>query len=220
MRSSLSAIDSALDRLHFLARAIRKASSGIQEQEPLNSRNDDDKIFRDIATSYVKWKCPHARPSLRDHMGDTIAERRRILLQKYLHALRLKKRRSPKPSHVRVPEQRLMPFDKKHAAKLPIREAANLQIQGGMSHGLSSAAASRATEASKMDGRAALQRIYQKPALSIRSSGSSQHRISSAAEYPDPPRIGDGEKSVQCPYCLEPLSVANIRRGAKNEYWR
>jgi hypothetical protein len=208
----LSAIGSALDRLHFLGSAIRQASARRHEQDLLNFVSDEDKFFHGMAVSYVKWKCPKARPSLREHMGDTIAGRRRALLLKHRHAKKLKTIRAPKQSPALNPEHTLPPSVEKATAKLT--------ALGGIGRVLPSAAGSRATEASKIDGRAAFQYIHQRPALSIFSSGSSQQGDSWAAEYPDPPRIKPGEKHVQCPYCLQPLPAAEMRMATKNEYWR
>ncbi len=209
----LSAIDSALDRLHFLASAIRKASTKRQEPDLFNFASDEDRLFHSVAVSYVKWKYPNARPSLREHMADFIAARRRVLLQKHRHAKKLKRRRAPMPSPDPRPEQPLAPLVEKLAAKTPALR--------GVSRIPESAAGSRATQASKMDARVALQHISQRPTLSIRSSGSSQQGGGSMpAEYPDPPRIKHGEKHVQCPYCLEPLPAAELRKPTKDKYWR
>ncbi|KAK3940300.1 hypothetical protein QBC46DRAFT_354287 [Diplogelasinospora grovesii] len=208
----LSAIDLALDKLYSLARAIINASANGQSQDLFNVVSDEDKSFHGMAISYVKRKCPNARPSLWEHMGDTISARRRALLHKHRHAEELKTRWAPKPPPAPKPEQRLTPSVEKDTEKLP--------VLGGMLRVLPSAADSRATQASKMDRGAALQYIHQKPALSIRSSASSQQGVSMSAEYPDPPRIKPGEKHVQCPYCLEPLPAAEVYKGTKNEYWR
>ncbi|KAH6714760.1 hypothetical protein BKA61DRAFT_362892 [Leptodontidium sp. MPI-SDFR-AT-0119] len=208
----LSAIDSALDRLHFLASAIRQASARRYEQDLLTFAAGGDEFFHAIAISYVKLKCPNARPSLREHMGDSIASRRRAILLKQRHAKKLKTRRAPKPSPALNPEHPLPPSVEKAAAKLP--------ALGGISPGLLSAAGSRATQASKMDRKAALQHINQRPPLSSRSSGSSQQGDSLAAEYPEAPRIEAGEKHVQCPYCLQPLPATEMRKAPKDKYWR
>ncbi|KFY82289.1 hypothetical protein V498_08627, partial [Pseudogymnoascus sp. VKM F-4517 (FW-2822)] len=76
----LSAIDSALDRLNFLANAIRQDSATRYEQTMLNFVTDEDEVFHAIVISYVKLKCPNAKPSLREHMGDSISSRRRAIL--------------------------------------------------------------------------------------------------------------------------------------------
>ncbi|KAH7218857.1 hypothetical protein DER44DRAFT_739024 [Fusarium oxysporum] len=207
----LSAIDSAIDRLHFLASAIRKASARRKEQDIFNFVSDEDKFFRSMAISYVKWKCPNARPSLREHMGDSIAERRQALLQRHRHAKKLKTRRVPKPPSALKYNQSFASSVEKSAAEPAV---------GDISCISASAVGSKATQASEMDRKVAMQHIYHKPALSIRSSGSSQQGDSISAEYPDPPRIKPGEKHVQCPYCLEPLPAAKMRDDTKNKYWR
>ncbi|KFY32262.1 hypothetical protein V493_00366 [Pseudogymnoascus sp. VKM F-4281 (FW-2241)] len=208
----LSAIDSALDRLNFLANAIRQASARRYEQDMLTFASDEDEFFHAIAISYVKLKCPNARPSLREHIGDSIASRRRVILLKQRHAKKLKTRRAPKPSPGLNPEHPLPPSVEKPTANLP--------ASGGAWPGLPSTGASRATQASKMDRQAALRHIHQRPPLSSRSSGSSQQGDSLAAEYPEAPRIEAGEKHVQCPYCLQPLPAAMMRKAPKDKYWR
>ena len=207
----MSAIDSALDRLHFLAKAIRKASAKRHEQDLFIFASDEDKFFRDVAIFYVKRNCPNARLGLREHMGDIIAGRRQALLQKHRHAIKLRTRRTYKPPPAPKPEQRLTTSAKKDTAEMP--------TPGGMPFEQPSIATSKATQASKMDRRAVLKLIQQKPVLSILSSTSSQQGFS-MAKYPDPPQVKPHEAHVPCPYCLEPLPAVEMRKGTKNEYWR
>ena len=210
----LLAIDSALDRLHFLASVIRQASAVRHDHNLLNFVSEEDESFRSMIISYVKYKYPSARSSLREHMADSITRRRRSLLLKHRHANRLKMRRLPKSSLAVNPEHFHSPSTEKATAKLT--------GPGGSPYFLHSVAGSRATQASKMDGRAALQHITQKPASSTRSSGSSQQGDPMSAEFlcPDPPGITSGAKHVQCPYCLQPLPAAEISKGIKNKQHR
>jgi hypothetical protein len=212
----LSAIESALERLHFLAKAIRKAS--IQREPDLATfETDEDKFFHDMATAYVKWKCPNARPSLRGHMGDIIAARRRALLQKQRHARKLTTRRdAPKTATALKPARHQM------ASFNNLDDTTDSPAPGfgGAPPRLPGIADSKATRASKMDGNVALRFIYGKPTLSIRTSASSQQGAHMPAQYPDPPIVEPNERHVQCHYCLEPLPVAEMRKGTKNEYWR
>ncbi|KAL5090449.1 hypothetical protein Trisim1_004349 [Trichoderma cf. simile WF8] len=211
-RRTLSAVDSALDRLNFLARAIRKASVRSQEQDLLNFTNDEDKLFRKFAISYVKRKYPNARSSLREHMGNSIAAHRRVLLLKHQHASKLKLRRAPKPLYHQKVQQPPLATSKIEHLEIPVSKVF-LHSQSSM------AADSRITQASQMDGKRALQIIHQKPTLSIRSSGSFQPEDSTQMQYPDPPRINPGERYAQCPYCMEPLLEVDLLRGSKNKYW-
>jgi hypothetical protein len=215
----LSAIESALERLHFLAKAIRKASTQ-RELDLATFETDEDKFFYDMAIAYVKWKCPNARPSLRGHMGDIIAARRRALLQKQRHARKLTTRRdAPKTSTaLKAARHQMASFNNLDDTTDSLVVGHNRGAIYGLQ--LPRVADSKATRASKMDGNVALGLIYGKPTLSIRTSASSQQGAHMPAQYPDPPIVEPNERHVQCHYCLEPLPVAEMRKGTKNEYWR
>lgn len=208
----LSAIESALDRLHFLASVIRSASIRDQDKDAFTFTSTEERTFHGLAISYVRWKCPHARPSLREHVGGSIAARRQALLQKHRHAKRLKARRTNISAPGHETKAPVVPVVEKRLAKVPVR--------GIHARTTPSATASKATQASRLDERVAMQRIRNKPTLSIRSSGSALPESSISADYPKPPKTEHGEKRVQCPYCLKPLSVTELRKGTKNEYWR
>ncbi|OPB42085.1 hypothetical protein A0O28_0032020 [Trichoderma guizhouense] len=205
----LSAIDSALERLNFLAPAIRKASVRSQDQDLLNFISEEDKLFRKMAILYVKRKYPNARPSLREYMGGSIAAHRRVLLLKHQHANKLKLRQAPNTPHSQKAEQ---PGVKVERHKMLAPEV-NLRDQQ------STTADSKTTQASKMDGKVALQMIHKRPTLSTQNSVSFQPDDSTQTEYPDPPRIIPGEKYVRCPYCLEPLVEAELLKESGNKYW-
>ena len=211
-RRYLSSMDSALSRLHFLANAIRKASAKRPEQDQLSFLSENDKLFRDVAVAYVKRECPDARPSLKEHVSNFIAERRRALLQRNRHAKKLKMRRRLNQTPSSKTEPPKVSSNEKFVKTRPPR-AEVLRMPPSES-------GSKATRASKLDGRLALQQINRKPALSIRSSGSSRQQISESVMYPDPPKIAPGNKHVQCPYCLEPLPVSEMRKPPVNEYWK
>lgn len=87
------AIDAALDRLHFLAVAIRKASAKTLEQTVGTFLTDDDIVFRRDAAILLRRRFPAARTALCQQLCDSIAVRRRILLQSNRHAKRLAIRR-------------------------------------------------------------------------------------------------------------------------------
>ncbi|KAM7190915.1 hypothetical protein V8F33_009226, partial [Rhypophila sp. PSN 637] len=209
-----SATMSTLDRLHFLAKAIRKSSSKQPNAKLFEFTNDDDVYFRNIAVMYVKLTCPRARPSLREHLGDTIARRRRALLVKGRHAEKLKSnRRGPLSARTNTQGQ---------------SEPAGSDTNALISHGYPRSAfqpsitGSKATEASKPDARA-LRRIMKRGALSIQSSGILQRDVLLTIQYPTPPPLPHGDiNHVRCFYCLEPLPALEIRKGISddNKYWR
>ncbi|KAK4206460.1 hypothetical protein QBC37DRAFT_239071, partial [Rhypophila decipiens] len=206
-----SATVSTLDRLHFLAKAIRKSSSKQPDAKPFEFTeftNQDDVYFRNIAVTYVKLNCPRARPSLREHLGDTIARRRRALLVKGRHAGKLKSKRRGRSSARTDTQGQSEPAGVSHGYP---RSAFQPSITG-----------SKATEASKPDARA-LRRIMKRGAFSIQSSGILQRDVLLTIQYPTPPPLPhDDIKHVQCFYCLEPLPAVEIRKGISddNKYWR
>lgn len=208
----LAAIGAAVDRLHFLAKAIRKASVRTSDQRLFEFTDDDDKNFYNTVVSYIRLKFPDSRPSLREHLSDTIVKRRRALLDKERHGRKLQTRRSStKQTH--QPQVPTTGVESEVAAP-PLRLQAPLP----------STIVSKVTQASKMDGIAAMKRITQKHSLSIASSNRSRNDDGTLIGYPDPPRFKKGDRSVPCPYCLEPLQTAklsNIAEGGRieNKFW-
>ncbi|RFU75777.1 tpr domain-containing [Trichoderma arundinaceum] len=194
----LSAIDSALDRLNCLARAIRKASIEGRQQDLLTFTNDEDRLFRQMAVSYIKWKCPKARSSLREHMGASITTQRRFLMQKY--QLKVGRERKHRPWYPQEAVGPLLSSIKISDPRMPAVEA------------------TKATQASGMGEGMALQTIPHELTLSTSTSGFVQKEDSVSVEYPDPPQIELDHD--QCPYCLELLPVAVLLRADKDEYWK
>ncbi|KAI1145749.1 ankyrin [Nemania diffusa] len=88
-----TAIDSALNRLHFLAAAIRKSSAKQLEYNVATFLSEYDILFHKDAVLLVRWRFPSARKGLCQQLGDSIAVRRRMLLQKHHHAKKLTVRR-------------------------------------------------------------------------------------------------------------------------------
>ena len=210
------AIDSALDRLHFLAAAIRKASAKQLEYNVATFLTDDDIVFRRDAASLVRWKFLAARKGLAEQLGDSIAIRRRMLLQKHRHATKLTVRRvvesSPSTKRSQDPERNPRPTTSPLAKD---RFGRHLNVP-----------ASGVTKASRPDPQAPALRhaqLSRRPALtSVISTISTAPEDS--FEYPPPPKIKEGETRIQCPYCLMPLDRGELKstgdESRRNEYWR
>jgi hypothetical protein len=208
---ALRAIDYALDRLHFLGAAIRKASAKRLEYNVTSYLTEEDALFRKYAAAVVKRNIPQARSSLHEHLGDTIAVRRKFMVRKHRHATKLSFRRDPQAR--KSPERG---FDN---AAMP--QVATVSEHAGVMRA-SVAPQSAVTRASKPNRLApALKQIFlpTTPVLpSIISSASSV--LDDSIEYPECPQVKDGEKDVQCPYCLKPLPAVQLKSPKKDDYWR
>ena len=168
-------------------------------------------MFQKYATAVVKRSFPEARPSLHEHLGDTIAVRRKFLLQKLRHATKLTTRRNPEAN--KLPERGV---DNPTKPQIAIVSGHRREMR------LSTAVQSKATQASKPNRETpAFQQIFQpvRPILqSIVSSTSSVYDDS--VEYPEYPKVADSDKHVKCPYCLKGLLAEHLRDPRKKDYWR
>ncbi|KAI0105098.1 hypothetical protein GGR51DRAFT_203181 [Nemania sp. FL0031] len=206
-----TAIDSALNRLHSLAAAIRKASAKQLEYNVATFLSDDDILFHKDAISLVRWRFPAARKALCQQLGDSIADRRRMLLRKYHHAKKLTVRRVPDKSPLAQQDPN---FDVEPGT------AADLSPEKRMVRQLD-VPISGITKASRPDPHAPiLKQIHfpKRPALTtlISTICTSQE---DSFEYPPRPRANPGEARVQCPYCLMPLDNVKLQNRG-DEYWR
>lgn len=216
---SLLSIGAALDRLHFLASAIRKASSkkALGEEVLLNLATEEEVMFKKTAIAYVKWKFPKARTSLREHLGFDIAARRKLMSKKNHHAKKLAARRKYLTSSgsdaawldqsVGAPEasetQETLPIPRERSP-LPERPVAGTEV----------------TRASTLDPNLVAKYIHHnKPTLSIRSTGTSRRDDALTQRYPQLPKITAGERHVPCPYCRKPLRADELRGSKGTEFW-
>ncbi|SPN98625.1 uncharacterized protein DNG_01670 [Cephalotrichum gorgonifer] len=210
---ALRAIDSALDRLNFLAAAIRKASAKQLEYNVTTFLTEEDIVFRRDISALTRWRFPAARRSLSSQLGNSIAIRRRILLNKHRHAKKLAIRRPAVEAAPPTKKIQDVGPDPKRAEYHPAREdrpARYIDVP-----------ASSVTKASKPDTRSpALRNLHlpKRPALtSVVSAVSAAPEDS--FEYPPPPDTKGGETRIQCPYCLIPLDLRELGRKG-DEYWR
>lgn len=206
------AVDSALNRLHFLAAAIRKASAKKLEYNIATFLTDEDIVFRRDAGSLVRFRFPSARKSLCQQLGDSIAVRRRMLLQKHRHAKKLTVRRVVDKSP---------PVKQRHNSEPDFRPVVDQAPRARMLRNFS-VPASGVTKASRPDPRApALRHLHlpRRPALStVISTISTTYTQQDSFEYPSPPKANEGETRTQCPYCLMPLDNTELRNNV-NGYW-
>ena len=205
------AIDSALDRLHFIAAAIKKASAKQLEYDVATFLTNDDIVFRRDAASLVRCRFPAARKGLCQQLGDSIAVRRRMLLQTHRHAKRISKRRVVDKTSPAKQSQK----SEAESRSIPDPEAkGNMMRQGNVP-------ASNVTKASRPDPQApVLKQLHlpKRPALTTVVSLISTIQ-EDLFEYPPPPSSKEGETWVQCPYCLMPLDYRELKKRG-NKYWR
>ncbi|KAI1129673.1 hypothetical protein F5Y10DRAFT_276594 [Nemania abortiva] len=208
--SSAIAIDSALKRLDLLAAEIKKSSD---EQLECNFAMflpvDDFRFHRDVV-SLVRKRFPASRKELCQQLGDSIAVRRRLFLQKQYHS---------KATSMRVPNR--TPFT---------QQGENLDAESSTVTDFSPenrivrqlhVPAGSITMASRPDpSTPALRQVNlpKRPAQTALNSTISTSR-EDLFEYPQRPRAKPGESQIQCPYCLMPLDNVELQNGG-DEYWR
>lgn len=207
------AIEAALDRLHFIAVAIRKASAKQLGHSVTSFVTNEDVVFRRDIASWVRYRFPAARKGLCQQLGDSIAIRRRILLQTERHAKKLAVRRIPTK----------MPSAKKHDSKVPnpqtgVKRKADNHLRVARHH--PSILASGVTKASRPDPHSpALQNLHrpkQRALTTVISTISTTQE--DKFEYPPMPKMGMGETRIQCPFCFRPLERKEL--DTKDSYWK
>ncbi|KAK4195219.1 ankyrin repeat-containing domain protein [Triangularia verruculosa] len=207
---ALHAIQTALDRLHFIAVAIRKASAKQLGHSVTTFVTDEDIFFRRDITTWVRYRFPAARKALCQQLGDSIAIRREILLQAERRAKRLAVRREPSKA----------PSATQHSAKHPHPQMRTEQQLESRAAPQPSILVSRATKASRPDPHSpALQILHRpkQPALTtVISTISTSH--DDEFNYPPVPKATGYETWVQCPFCFRPLE--RKAQGARDDHWR
>ncbi|KAH8177980.1 ankyrin repeats (3 copies) domain-containing protein [Sarocladium implicatum] len=205
------AIESGLDQLHFVALAIRKASAKRLDQMVTTSITEEDAVFRKNIVILVRYRFTAARKALCQQLGDSIADRRQMILQSKKHAKKLAVRRPlPTPAAPIVSQEKPTPSKPSLDPKIVSRIVP-----------MPSEVPSDMTKASRPDRRALEVRKLQAPRPKALStvistiSTSQEHSL----EYPDLPRAKPGELRVQCPYCFAPLEHGGSEK-KRTESWR
>jgi hypothetical protein len=207
-KEAQKAISGALERLHFVAIAIRKTSAKRLAYDVNTYLLDEDRHFHQHAVSYVKWKFRAASRALCTQLGDSIAVRRRMLLDKRSHGINLTTRRTTHRGDV-------------------LQKGAKAEIQGAFlttqatTVGQIVPSPGQGPSASRPAGQSVVLRHLTQPLRPILASercASSSPSVFSF-EYPEPPRCEGGDQYVSCPYCFMGLNSANLRAGGSAS-WR
>lgn len=217
---SWEAIAKALDRLHFLASVIRKASAKRLEEDLLKFMSDEDIRFQDFAVSFVRKEFPKARQSLTDHIGTCIATRRRALLRRNRHAEKISQRRAPSAPSVEPTLHKTLNIEVQSPDILQGVDRDRPQA-ASQAHNLPSGATRASSIRVALPPRHILERKSQ---FTTASSGWGRQDNVTASEYPPSPRLRESEGKlsdarIPCPYCRESLSVECTKRNGKNKLW-
>jgi len=196
--------------MHFLAIAIRKTSAKRLAYEVNTYLLDEDRDFRQNAVSYVKWRFRSASKALCTQLGDSIAVRRRMLLDKRHHGVNLATRRTT--NRGKVLHEGPQPGTRGTQGTLVVPQARPVGQTGPPIR--------QGTEASIPTSQSAvLRRISQisRPTL-VSERRASSSPTGSSFEYPEPPKCIDGDQYVSCPYCFMGISSEKLRVGGT--FWR
>lgn len=210
--SAFQAIDSALERLHSLAVAIRQASAKQLDHTITTFLTDEDVVFRRDAAVLVRRRFPAARQGLCQRLGDSISVRRRMFRQMTRHAHKLALRRVLEIGPSQRQPQDLAPEPGQKATISPGHRVSN---------GLKTVP-SDMTKAS-LPNLQILETNYLLPptAPDLRSMKSEMNITGEdSVEYPPRPRTVAGDTRVQCPYCLKPLDSRKLKAAEGDKYWR
>ncbi|OBS29580.1 hypothetical protein FPOA_03517 [Fusarium poae] len=203
-------IDAALDRLHTIAIAIRKASAKQLDHSVTTILTEEDMAFRKDIASLVRYRFPAARKGLCRQLGDCIAARRRILLQNKQHSRRLA---------IRRPHQ-LAPLGNKDKDNHPNPAQPVIQrVKGGkVSHPTN---ITGFTKASLPDPRApSLERLHSPPKKALTTLVSNIFtEEQDSFVYPPPPKVNPGETHARCQFCFMALEVKSSEEDNMNR-WR
>lgn len=191
--------------------AIRKASAKQLDHTVTTLLTEDDIVFRRDIASLVRYRFPAARKGLCQQLGDSIAVRRRMLLQNKRHAKRLAARRVAEngPS---VKQSQYTDLESKPAINPRVKDriASNSTVLG-----------SGMTKASRPDPQApALRQLHlPKPRALTTVISSISTTQEDSFEYPPPPIVSGGETHVRCPFCFMPLEHKG-REEKNNHLWK
>jgi hypothetical protein len=218
IQDAWAATEQAIDSLHFMAAAIRR-SSVQSEKYILSSRfeRDDELCFQAWAKLLVKREFPNARRSLCEHLGASIATRRKRLFHKKLHEEKLGERRKVAPALPR-PQQKVMVStstpqvspSQLDTRPPPLPLIQRLKAQNNRPTGSDDTR-------SRLEGTAARKRIKGGPSFSTISMGSSVQN--STIPYPEMPQVSAGDKFCPCPYCRKPLEAGKLKI-KDPKYWK
>ncbi|KAF3938494.1 hypothetical protein ABW19_dt0205468 [Dactylella cylindrospora] len=223
LRAALAGIQGALDRLHRLGIAIRKASTSdlTSRVQVFTRKNDDDRAnFERIALLIVKGLYPNIEGSLANQLAKSISFRRQRLLYQKQHQLKLKARRRPRQRSEQTVGLAL-PDGILQAEQKPAQIHNERQTRETSSRTRSAAVIDDAltvTHPSIIGTELFRLNImeFKKPAASNPSTVIS---IDNKNPYPLPPKVKHGEKHAQCGWCFKELEVPDDETQWKSK-WR
>ncbi|RFU77423.1 camk camk1 camk1-cmk kinase [Trichoderma arundinaceum] len=210
------AVEKSVDDLHFMAAAIRRASTQSQKYSLSSTFEQNEELyFENYATVLARREYPNARRSLCEQLGASIAIRRRKLSRKRMHEEKLGQRRevtalNSKPtasneSHLNAKPQQTRTREESKIQPLVLRALQKKHNIPSVSH----------ESGSELQSTVVRNYLKHGPTLSAVSSGSSIK--TEAIEYPKKPKFSPGDKYCACPYCAKPLD--SQRLGRDTNYW-
>ncbi len=212
-----TAAEQAIEELHFIAVAIRRASAKSQKYN-LSSRfeRDDDMYFEEFATLLVRREFPFARRSLCGQLGASIAVRRKRLFRQMLHEEKLSRRRGD--------DALLMTSELTPSSAVNRLSHTQQRVPGPITrilqrriHHNNPAASHDST--SHLASEAARKLLRRKPtSLSAISRGSSVQGVAATIEYPPKPKADKEQARLACPFCAQPLDEGKLNN-TKMRYW-
>ncbi|EFY94250.1 transcription factor Zn, C2H2 [Metarhizium robertsii ARSEF 23] len=192
--------------------AVAKASAKQLNHTVTAILTEQDVAFRKDMASLVRYRFPAAREGLCQQLEDSIAARRRMLLQKKRHAIRLAVRRVPKP--VSLANQ-----GKDHHLK-PTPATAQ---QGKDRRPPNPTVVTGQTTASRSDMDPEVPAIKRLQLPSQRTMTTAISTISTTQQdsfiYPSPPTASEGETRIQFPLCSTPLERRSSEK-ERNDHWK
>lgn len=214
------AVDSAISRLHSLARAIRRSSRKETDVTSLSVRGTEHEDFRRFALAYVQRLFPAARLSLYEHMSNFLTMRRVALLRMQQHAQDLAEKQEVKPTDASDTKPDIQGLRQATApsgrteSKAPPRN----QIPASKIHSPASIV-TRDLPKSVFD-KARFREFYHKTStVPVASSSYSRQDDKTSSDYPPPPQFKGESGRVPCTFCREPIQINSTNLKKKTNEW-
>lgn len=210
-----SAATYTLDRLHFLASVIRKASFRSQEHHLSPCFDDNEHVlFEQYTTTRVRHKFPEARNSLQKQLGSSIAHRRMLFVKRKHREERLSVRRDTKRISLSFRQPTAAPKVEQPRQSARDPTPSNL-AQRLLRKNFNDSSTYTGSLKSAMDGAAARQMIAGNRSYAASSSGYTIQDPDVSELYPPVPTFSPGVQEMPCPYCGKLL-----KSGISESRWR
>jgi hypothetical protein len=210
------ALERSIQALHDLTAIIRRSSASNPKfnLHPAFSKIEGfyEPYCEELAKSYMSFKFPNAKASLREQIAKSMSQRRSWLLYQIRRSKRLAEDRDSLEQQEASASSRQTIAGLDTAPLRPRKHAPGISrnanpLDQSQSHP-SLASASRPTGS-------ALKTQF-RPSRSIVSQNTGFAVVDSEYKYPPKPKASQGEPMVPCSYCTEPISVL----GLSEERWR